>query len=226
MSLVKDHFETEATEFDSIILKLIPYYGQMIDALSATIPFSKTDYFDVIDLGCGTGTIAKTIAEQYPNSTITCLDLSENMIEMAKNKLSFHLNTRFLIKNFKYLNFDQKYHVVLSSLALHHLESDGEKKMFYQKIFNNLHKGGVFFNADVILGANQKIQNEYMNKWVHFMKKNIPDNEIENNWLKRYENEDHPSKLSDQLNWLSGIGFRDVDVIWKYYNFAVYGGVK
>jgi hypothetical protein len=26
--------------------------------------------------------------------------------------------------------------------------------------------------------------------------------------------------------WMSEIGFADADVIWKYYNFAVYGGVK
>ncbi len=30
----------------------------------------------------------------------------------------------------------------------------------------------------------------------------------------------------DQLAWLAEIGFTDVDVVWKYYNFAVYGGRK
>ena len=41
-----------------------------------------------------------------------------------------------------------------------------------------------------------------------------------------YYEEDKPSKLVDQLTWLSEIGFVDVDVIWKYYKLAVYGGVK
>lgn len=40
------------------------------------------------------------------------------------------------------------------------------------------------------------------------------------------EEEDRPAKLIEQLNWLAEIGFTDVDVIWKYYNFAVYGGLK
>jgi tRNA (cmo5U34)-methyltransferase len=30
----------------------------------------------------------------------------------------------------------------------------------------------------------------------------------------------------DHLKWLKKVGFKDVDVIWKYYNFGVYGGIK
>ena len=28
------------------------------------------------------------------------------------------------------------------------------------------------------------------------------------------------------LSWLKDIGFTDIDIIWKFYNFAVYGGFK
>jgi hypothetical protein len=30
----------------------------------------------------------------------------------------------------------------------------------------------------------------------------------------------------DQLDWLSQIGFKELDVVWKYYQGAVYGGIK
>jgi len=32
--------------------------------------------------------------------------------------------------------------------------------------------------------------------------------------------------LMNHINWLRDIGFNDVDVVWKYYNYAVYGGMK
>ncbi|MDR2941590.1 MAG: hypothetical protein LBV17_03260 [Treponema sp.] len=38
---VKDHFEEEADEFDKIILKLIPHYTEMIEALVMSIPFER-----------------------------------------------------------------------------------------------------------------------------------------------------------------------------------------
>lgn len=58
------------------------------------------------------------------------------------------------------------------------------------------------------------------------MRQSISEEEIEGNWLPKYEAEDHPAKLGDQLGWLSEAGFHSVDVIWKLFNFAVYGGIK
>jgi tRNA (cmo5U34)-methyltransferase len=44
--------------------------------------------------------------------------------------------------------------------------------------------------------------------------------------LPKYHAEDRPAKLLDQLDWLTQAGSVAVDVVWKHYNFAVYGGVK
>jgi tRNA (cmo5U34)-methyltransferase len=65
-----------------------------------------------------------------------------------------------------------------------------------------------------------------MNAWRRYMSGGISGDEIESKWIQKYREEDHPAKLIDQLTWMTEIGFIDVDVIWKYYNFAVYGGVR
>jgi tRNA (cmo5U34)-methyltransferase len=65
-----------------------------------------------------------------------------------------------------------------------------------------------------------------MRQWVAFMRNSIPQEEIENKWIPQYYVEDHPAPLVAQLGWLADIGFSHVDVVWKYYNFAVYGGTK
>ena len=122
--------------------------------------------------------------------------------------------------------FDKKYDVIVSSLALHHLESDEDKKMFYQKIYNALNKNGVFYNADVVLSSNEHLQELYMAKWKAFMNKNVSLEEIENKWLVNYKSEDRPTSLMNHINWLKDIWFGDVDVVWKYYNYAVYGGSR
>jgi tRNA (cmo5U34)-methyltransferase len=54
----------------------------------------------------------------------------------------------------------------------------------------------------------------------------VSSKEIDGKWIPQYVAEDRPSPLVDQLSWLAQSGFRDVDVLWKYYNFAVYGGIK
>jgi tRNA (cmo5U34)-methyltransferase len=118
------------------------------------------------------------------------------------------------------------YDAVVSSLALHHLITDGDKIDFYRKIYDALRENGVFFNADVVLGSNEHIRNVYIAKWKSFMKEHVSEEEIENKWLPQFREEDRPAQLIDQINWLVDLGFSDVDVIWKYYNFAVYGGRK
>jgi tRNA (cmo5U34)-methyltransferase len=65
-----------------------------------------------------------------------------------------------------------------------------------------------------------------MEKWRDFMKKHVTEEEINNRWLPQYQKEDRPAKLINQIAWLNHLGFLEVDVIWKYYNFSVYGGRK
>jgi tRNA (cmo5U34)-methyltransferase len=226
MDIVKKHFEEEAKEFDKIILQLIPYYPEMIDALIIAIPFDKSSRINVLDLGCGTGTIARRIKEAFPQARISCLDLAENMIEMARLKLAEFADIRFQVGDFRDYKFDDTYDVVVSSLALHHLVTDKKKIDFYRKIHESLSPNGVFFNADVILGSSEYLQQAYIEKWRDFMKKHVAEEEINNKWLPKYQKEDCPAKLINQIAWLSNLGFVEVDIIWKYYNYAVYGGRK
>jgi len=226
MEIVKEHFEAEAKEYDDIILKLIPYYKQMVEALISAIPFNIDEPIQVIDLGCGTGTISKQIADKYPNAKILCVDIAANMIEIAKFKLSNHAHSEFITGDFSTIELTGKYDVVVSSLALHHLETDDKKKTFYQKIYGLLSNSGVFYNADVVLASSTYLQNVNMSYWINYMKRSVSEAEIRDNWIPKYETEDRPAKLMNQLKWLEEIGFSSVDVIWKYYNFAVYGGVK
>ncbi len=97
---------------------------------------------------------------------------------------------------------------------------------FYRRVHENLNPGGVFYNADVVLASGDSMQAVYMDQWRRFMNQNLSQEEVEGKWIPKYQAEDRPAKLLDQLNWLTEIGFGEVDVLWKHYNFAVYGGVK
>jgi tRNA (cmo5U34)-methyltransferase len=224
MEQVRQHFEEEAQEFDRIIVALIPDYAQMAKALVAALPFDSEALIKVLDLGCGTGTVALSILRAFPNAHLTCLDLAENMIAMARAKLRAYPDVRYVLGDFK--DFSGDYDAVVSSLALHHIQTDDAKQSFYRRIYDALRPGGAFYNGDVVLASSDFLQDIYMEQWRAFMSRSVPETEIETKWIPKYYAEDHPAKLTDQLVWLTDIGFVGVDVIWKRYNFAVYGGVK
>jgi tRNA (cmo5U34)-methyltransferase len=226
MNQVKEHFEEEAKVFDETIMKIIPYYDQMIRVLTDSIPFDKNSEISIIDLGCGTGTVAKKISDKFPESRIYCIDLASNMIDIARNKLSGHRDVEFIKGDFSTFSFDRKFDVVVSSLALHHLENDQCKKEFYKKIYNVLTDSGLFINADIVLASAEYNQIMNMIRWIDYMNRSVTCDEIFSNWIPKYKAEDRPAKLTDQLKWLEETGFKSVDVYWKYYNFSVYGGSK
>jgi tRNA (cmo5U34)-methyltransferase len=216
----------QAREFDTLIRKLIPYYSQMVDALVSAIPFQRSAPIQVMDIGCGTGTVAAAVLGSFPNARLTCLDLAEGMIAMAKIKLADHAAIRYIVSDIASHQFDQAYDAIVSSLALHHMVSDAEKQRICRRIYESLAPGGVFYNADVVLGSNDSLQGANMRQWCAFMRRHITPEEVDGKWIPKYYAEDYPAKLVDQLKWLGEIGFSEMDVIWKYYNFAVYGGTK
>jgi tRNA (cmo5U34)-methyltransferase len=221
---IKNHFEEEAKEYDMIIQKLIPYYDQMIDALICVIPFYKERIFSMVDLGCGTGTISKSVKSRFPNVKVTCVDIAEKMLEIAKDKIGGDVIC--IQKDFNSFDFPDKYDLIVSSLALHHLENDNDKLDFYKKIYSSLTRSGVFINIDVVLGSDDAIQDVYLKKWKEYMSGNVSAEEIDNKWIPNYYAEDRPSQLITHIDMLRECGFSCVDVVYKYFNYAVCMGKK
>lgn len=225
MDSVREHFEQEASEFDAIIVKLIPDYVQMVDALVSALPFQTSEQIAVADLGCGTGTVVVRVLGAFPRARITCLDVAENMIAMSQSKLSGQVHVEWVTGDFSTIGGRGPFDAVVSSLALHHLETDADKRDFFKTLRGVLNPGGVFYNADVVLGSTEFLQALNMTQWRRFMSRSVPDAEIDGNWLSRYYAEDRPAALVSQLDWLRDAGFMGVDVVWKKHNFAVYGGI-
>ena len=221
---IKAHFEEEAKEFDEIIQKLIPHYNEMIDALVSVINFPKESKFSMMDLGCGTGTISKAVRNKFPHAKVTCVDIAGKMLEIAKDKIGG--DVKCIQADFNSFVFTERYDLIVSSLALHHLESDDDKLRFYKKIHSALNSGGLFVNIDVVLASDEDLQKVYMEKWLEYMARNVSEEEIDGKWLPNYYAEDRPTKMISHVEMLKKCGFTATDVVYKYYNFAVYCAKK
>lgn len=225
MSDLKEHFNREAEAFDKQVLKNIPKYPEMITALINAIP-DKKENPKILDLGCGTGNITLKVLEKFPNAQITCLDLSENMIKIAKNKLEQYESIEYIIGDFTKTEITEKYDAIISSLALHHIPNDKEKQEMYHAIYEALNESGVFYNADVIQGNSQ--YNEELNNNVaarDMLDNGSTQEEISELNGKRDAN-DIPTTIYNHIKMLETVGFKEIDVIWKYYANVVYGGTR
>lgn len=67
---------------------------------------------------------------------------------------------------------------------------------------------------------------KYMEKWISFKPGSVGGDEAENKWIPKYYHEDRPASLTAHLDMLNAAGFSSADVVWKYYNYAVYMAVR
>jgi tRNA (cmo5U34)-methyltransferase len=72
----------------------------MVGALVGTLPFAADAPTRVIDLGCGSGTVARCVVDRFQDARITCLDVAVNMIAAAREKLAGRGTPTFIVGDF------------------------------------------------------------------------------------------------------------------------------
>jgi 2-polyprenyl-3-methyl-5-hydroxy-6-metoxy-1,4-benzoquinol methylase len=77
---------------------------------------------NVLEIGCGTGMFTEMFAET--GATITAVDISEELIDRAKQRGLSEERVRFICEPFESSCLDGDYDCVVGSSVLHHLELD------------------------------------------------------------------------------------------------------
>lgn len=118
--------------YDSLIQLILG--GQEGKFRAATLRLAQIQAGEkVLDVGCGTGTLALLVKQKSPSSvTVTGIDASPQMIARAQQKAqSAGLNVHFEAALVEAINApDNSYDVVLSSLMVHHLPPSLKPKAF------------------------------------------------------------------------------------------------
>lgn len=154
------------------------------------------------------------------------VDLSEEMLHKAKIRFKELPNFEYLIDDLSLLELPKEnFDIVISSLAIHHL-ADTDKNKLFQKIHNWLKIGGLFINADQVLGSNIIEEKVYTNTWRKHVEANLNLTEKEKEAAFERIKLDKMATLQQQIDWLSEAGFQAVGNYYQYYNFVVFAAQK
>lgn len=130
-------YDLSAKNYENKFMDLHLYKDTLEFFSELIIPSSN-----VLDLACGPGNIAKFLLDRKPQLNIIGIDLSQEMIKLAKNNVP---NAEFYIHDIRALNFEsEKFDVIITSFCLPYLY-DAEAKEFIDNISKNIVNDGYIY---------------------------------------------------------------------------------
>lgn len=223
MKDIRHQFDAIAEKYDRQRRQLIPcfddFYGMALSVMNS--PNSRPR---ILDIGSGTGLFAAMALEKFPEASMTLIDLSPQMLNVAQERFENRSNVRFIQDDYTTREWHEEFDIVISGLSIHHLPHQGKKALF-ARIFKMLAPGGIFVNADQSLGATPEMEAMYSTMWKKSVESSgLPTEEI----VRAYERTrlDSPSSMEDQLSWLREAGFSHAECVYKYWHFSVFFAVK
>lgn len=127
---------------------MAPYYQFALEQIAHALPATGT----VVDLGCGSGALLLPLAELFPKLQFIGVDLSENMLNLAKAESTKRqlTNISFLRENFSQLTSiaTNSIDFVYCSMAIHHLPTVSSLNDTFREVGRVLDPRGGFFLVD------------------------------------------------------------------------------
>lgn len=184
--------------YDQMMADDVPAYGRLQHAIA--VQTEGLTVATVLDLGTGTGATARAILALHANAAVVGIDVSRDMLDAASRLLPAQQVT-LLEQRLQDPLPAGPYQLVVSALAIHHLDGAGKAALF-RRVFATQSPGGRFVFGDVV----------------------IPRQPVERP-TPLSPGFDLPDSIDDQLGWLADAGF-DARCVWTEGDLAVFSSVK
>lgn len=158
-----------------------------------TVAATGTGARRILELGTGTGETARRVLERHPGAQLVGVDGSEEMLAHARARLP---GADLRLGRLEDPLPDGPFDVVVSALAVHHLDGSGKADLF-RRAARVLAPGGRIVLGDLIVPEDpQDVVTEIDGVY------------------------DRPSSAAEQLRWLADAGL-DARVTWAHKDLAV-----
>jgi tRNA (cmo5U34)-methyltransferase len=185
------HFDP-ATYLD-LMSEEVPAYGRLQEAVAAAT--AGLTVSSVLDLGTGTGETLAAVLVRHPGATAVGVDKSEAMLGAARQRLA-GAPVELRVADLTDPPPGGPYDLVVSALAVHHLEGP-DKAALFVRIAGALGPRGRFVLGDVVVPVD-------------------PADAV----TPVTPGHDRPSTLADQLGWLGDAGFV-ASTVWSERDLVV-----
>jgi malonyl-CoA O-methyltransferase len=136
--IIKKHFSKCARYYDRYSTVQNLCASKLIAKIKAN-SFNK-----ILDIGCGTGNYTKLLREKFPGASIKAVDMSPEMIEIAKEKLRDEV-IEFIVADGEVIDFNEPFDLISSNASFQWFEDLEKTLSRYKRLLNE--NGVILFSV-------------------------------------------------------------------------------
>jgi trans-aconitate methyltransferase len=218
-----------------------PARDEIQEAILGLIPAQPNEEFLAVEIGIGGGWLAEALLDRFPGARVLGLDGSSTMLHTSADRLR-RFGERVELRHFSLEDRDwrsglsESVRCFVSSLVIHHLDSQG-KRTLYSDLYDRLQDGGGVVIADLVAPVSEWERRFMAAAWDAEVKRQSLAHagsldtyqeflDQQWNWYIYPDPMDMPSTVPEHVDWLTEAGFAGADVFWAKAGHAIYGGYK
>jgi SAM-dependent methyltransferase len=222
---VASHLAISPARYDAHIRGLIPLYDELIAEVARALGHAARPVRTVVDLGIGTGALARACLLFAPRARVWGIDADSGMMAIARKRLG-RLSRRVTMTTGSFLDETlPPCDAIVASYALHHIRSLRAKQAFYTRCYDALRPGGVLINGDCAPASTPRGFARDLDLWFTHLAQTFGSRARGRRVYDSWADEDTYVPLADEIRLLERAGFT-VDVPWRRSPFAVMVGCR
>jgi len=219
-------FDQEVADvFDDMIDRSVPFYKENLNLSINIVKNYLKNNDKVLDLGSSTATFLINLAKLNPTLTLTGIDNSSAMIQKAQKKAkAFGVNINFIEDDFLNANFS-KNKLIIANYTIQFIRPI-KRETLIKKIYNSLEKNGIFLMSEKLISEDKKLNKILIDEYYNYKKeKGYSEYEIAKK-REALENVLIPYSELENREMLSNAGFKHIEIIFRWCNFATFIAFK
>jgi len=220
---VASHLAVSPAKYDARIRSLIPLYDELISEVARALGHATRPVRTVVDLGIGTGALARACLERAPGARIWGIDADPDMMAIARARLG-RLSRRVTMTTGSFLDATlPSCDAMVASYSLHHIRTSRSKLVFYRRCYRALRPGGILISGDCAPASTPRGFARDLDVWFAHLGKSFGSLAQGRRVYESWAEEDTYVPLAEEIRLLQRAGFA-VDVPWRRSPFAVIVG--
>jgi len=218
--------ENVASVFDDMLSRSVPFYNEMLNiTTSFALKYTKENS-SIYDLGCSTASTLINIANHSKDKLkLIGIDTSSAMLDRASHKAKGYGHEIEFIQD-DIFNVELKSaDVIISNYTLQFIRPLQREKLI-SKIYDALNEGQVFIFSEKVICEDKVLNKQFIDEYYNFKKEQgYSEFEIAQK-REALENVLIPYTYDENQKMIKDAGFKHIECIFKWINFATFIAIK